>query len=429
MMLEKNGRKRNSMTRSTAFALAILLPVTAALLPAQTDSATDLYFLSAGVANVPARLYRVAAGAMAPELVRQVAPGVETVLADFDRRMLVVASPAITPHTFSVVDMSAPGSERSVSIGYNAAQTLPVEMYLLDMPGQGLSVALALGNLWDEKNPRPPRALTAIGIELPRAEVVILPLAALTNIRVSGYVGGGEALSSQQVPVVQGDPLHVYVFGPNLYATRIPRPPYSPDKAGPNPISHRLVVVQDTIDVIVADERQPINAIDVLDNTSHVWHRVALPFTVSRARAFGPWITGISAGPRSAKPLGHSVNVEELRALRQSPGKAKRVTEELSHYRATVFTVDDLFDVSQEYYPGDLVVLNGRTGALFTIHTGEGDSEVVLATDTSVYYRVNDALYRADLFSGKLGGPVTITQGPEVVQAHWAFLGPASQTR
>jgi hypothetical protein len=91
--------------------------------------------------------------------------------------------------------------------------------------------------------------------------------------------------------------------------------------------------------------------------------------------------------------------------------------------------VDDLFDVSQEYYPGDLVVLNGRTGALFTIHTGEGDSEVVLATDTSVYYRVNDALYRADLFSGKLGGPVTITQGPEVVQAHWAFLGPASQTR
>ena len=33
---------------------------------------------------------------------------------------------------------------------------------------------------------------------------------------------------------------------------------------------------------------------------------------------------------------------------------------------------------------------------MFTIHTGEGDSEVVLVTNDRVIYRVNDSLFRTD---------------------------------
>jgi hypothetical protein len=70
-------------------------------------------------------------------------------------------------------------------------------------------------------------------------------------------------------------------------------------------------------------------------------------------------------------------------------------------------------------------VLNGGTDLRYTIHTGEGDSEVILATNDSVYYRVNDAIFRADVVSGKLATGVKIVEGPDVPQAHWAFLGPA----
>jgi len=114
-----------------------------------------------------------------------------------------------------------------------------------------------------------------------------------------------------------------------------------------------------------------------------------------------------------------------LHTLRQSPGKEKRLTEELGRYRANLYTADDTFDNSALYYPGDLAIINGRTGQLFTIHTGQGDSEVVFANDEAVYYRVNDAVYRAAITSsGKLGTGIKIAEGIEVVQAHWLFFGP-----
>jgi hypothetical protein len=128
--------------------------------------------------------------------------------------------------------------------------------------------------------------------------------------------------------------------------------------------------------------------------------------------------------PRSgAEPIVRrtSINMHEIRSLRSSPGKEKRMTEMLDPR----IDVDELFDGLPEYFPGDLFLVNGRTGVQFTIHTGEGDSEVVLATDESIYYRVNDALFRADLVSGTLATGVKIAAGPDVPQAHWAFLGPA----
>jgi hypothetical protein len=108
-------------------------------------------------------------------------------------------------------------------------------------------------------------------------------------------------------------------------------------------------------------------------------------------------------------------------AMRASPGKNKRMAEKIGGRD----NIDVGFDISQDYFPGDLLVLNSRTDQRYTIHTGEGDSEVILATDAAVYYRVNDALFRADLVSGKLAIGVKIAEGPDVPQAHWAFLGPA----
>jgi hypothetical protein len=57
--------------------------------------------------------------------------------------------------------------------------------------------------------------------------------------------------------------------------------------------------------------------------------------------------------------------------------------------------VDDLFDGILSSFPGKLTLYNVQSGATFEIATEQGDSEVLLITDTAVFYRVNDALYRA----------------------------------
>jgi hypothetical protein len=82
-----------------------------------------------------------------------------------------------------------------------------------------------------------------------------------------------------------------------------------------------------------------------------------------------------------------------------------------------------------DVFPGELLIYNSVSGAMFRISTGEGDSEVLLATDKLVYYRVNDQLFRADLDAGGLGKPLMIASGEMIVQAHWAFLGSEASPR
>ncbi len=85
-------------------------------------------------------------------------------------------------------------------------------------------------------------------------------------------------------------------------------------------------------------------------------------------------------------------------------------------------TLEDVFAISRDDYPGDLLVANAHTSRVMTLHTGEGDSEVILCTDTALYYRVNDSLFEASIGDSGIGPARKIAQGPEVVQAHWAFL-------
>jgi hypothetical protein len=144
-------------------------------------------------------------------------------------------------------------------------------------------------------------------------------------------------------------------------------------------------------------------------------------------RAFGPWLAAIKTDLAAPLPTSSQVvATPQTRASRKtSPGSAKRQTEELDGKT----TVDDLFQQGMDVFPGELLIYNALSGATFQISTGEGDSEILLITDSAVYYRVNDELFRAELNGGGLGKPLAIASGDEVVQAHWAFLssdGPES---
>jgi hypothetical protein len=367
-----------------------------------------------------ARLYSTPANGGPPQLVRVVGKSsVDAVLADYDRRKLVVASPGTTPHTFSVVDMAAPEKEHSATIDYDALDVLPYAIHVLDIPQKGLWVAMPLGSLF-KTPPIAATALTAVSLEAEGAKVESLPFAALADTRPSGSVGGALVPTHMNV-WVRGDPLRILLSGaPAGCNLNIPQPPYLKTSADDS-ATYNLVAVNDILVLLTPDTPKPAarDVIDIYYKDAHAWRRATLPFTASAVRAFGPWVTAISARPRGGPEYGKGrvlFNAEEFRRMPPSPGQEKRLSDK----------VDERFDDSSDYFSGDLLVLNARTDERYVIQTGQGDSEVILVTDKSVYYRVNDAIFRADIASGKLSTGIKIAEGPDVPQAHWAFIGSAA---
>ena len=79
------------------------------------------------------------------------------------------------------------------------------------------------------------------------------------------------------------------------------------------------------------------------------------------------------------------------------------------------------FAASTSVFPGRLHVFDSRTGHSFTLTTNQGDSEILLIADGTVYYRVSDRIYRARLSATGFGPSQLVAQDPVIGDAHWAF--------
>jgi len=390
--------------------------------PASQDGATQeyLYLLSgtaANGANLPVTLYRVPAQrAGDAEPVRRIADGMDSVLLDYERRKLVVASPALAPTEFHVIDMDAPSRATAIRIPYRAEEQLPIGTYLLDPPQQGETIAVELEQGWKKEDQIQPHLVGAALVPAIGSPHDI-PLDDIGYVRTSGFVGGALPLPQNWL-WMRGDPLLVITAGA-ARGRATPRPSYLDAESR----DYLLVANNDFVTVL----QGPPGTLDVLSKGSNEWRRVPLPFLRSRVRAFGPWLAAIQAVLPSGGPHGSVVVTARTAAggPESSPGGAKRQTEELGGK----MTVDDLFRQQLDVFPGELLIYNSVSGAMFRISTGEGDSEVLLATDKLVYYRVNDQLFRADLDAGGLGKPLMIASGEMIVQAHWAFLGSEASPR
>ena len=73
-------------------------------------------------------------------------------------------------------------------------------------------------------------------------------------------------------------------------------------------------------------------------------------------------------------------------------------------------------------YPGRLDVYNIDTEKLCTITTNQGDSEILLIEDNTVYYRVSDRLYKAPITDSGFGAATLIANDEAIRDAHWAFI-------
>jgi hypothetical protein len=156
----------------------------------------------------------------------------------------------------------------------------------------------------------------------------------------------------------------------------------------------------------------------IYDKKSKVWHNEDFE-NGNSARGFGSWVVVCE---EESNDLVVNGTAQLNPDAKESPGRLLRLRVLNPQDRPRdQGTVDSLF---RNYFPGIIHVYDVRSGKRYRIDTGQGDSEVLLVDGTTIYYRVNDTLYRAEIGTSSITNPVEIARNENVQLAHWAFLGP-----
>ena len=78
--------------------------------------------------------------------------------------------------------------------------------------------------------------------------------------------------------------------------------------------------------------------------------------------------------------------------------------------------------ITGKIFPGVLHIYNTQTLRNHVISTGQADSEVLLIEDNSLYYRVGNKLYQAQISGEGISTPRMLADAPIIGDAHWAFI-------
>jgi hypothetical protein len=160
-----------------------------------------------------------------------------------------------------------------------------------------------------------------------------------------------------------------------------------------------------------------ILAIDVLDKagairvlvlrkSDNTWHRLPkLTEMYAFLRGFDHFITVTESSVKNA----------------QHPESAGRASWRKKDTRRGP-SIAEAFDENEETFPGRLHLYDVNTGQVYTITTNQGDSEVVLVEDGTVYYRVSDRLYSAPITKTGIGVSKLLATDESIRDAHWAFI-------
>jgi len=155
----------------------------------------------------------------------------------------------------------------------------------------------------------------------------------------------------------------------------------------------------------------------IFDKKTQIWHTENFDGELSSFRGFGSWIAVNQAEANDVVVNGVS---QPKPVAKESPGKAERqqILDPEDWYREQM-SIDSLFG---NYFPGIFHLYDVRSGRRYRIDTGQGDSEVLLVDGNTIYYRINDTLYRAEIGPSAIQNPVQIARNPNVQFTHWAFL-------
>jgi len=146
----------------------------------------------------------------------------------------------------------------------------------------------------------------------------------------------------------------------------------------------------------------------VFRKADSTWHRV--PVVTGRrglVRGFGSFLAMVDYQPKS-ETMPESAGRSEWRKTDSATGPNMQDR----------FDNDDLGYV----YPGRLFLYDTSTERIYTIVTHQGDSEILLVEDGTVYYRASDRLYSAPITNRGLGEAKLLAKSDVIRDAHWAFI-------
>ena len=404
--------------------VSLLGKIFAVALCATNFAKADALYAVGSPADNNLYLYRLEGAASRLAVVNKLGSDPGFVIVDLERSVVLCGFP-MEPTRLQIVDTRSPSTVRSVDLGYKPEETLPYGIFEVDEPRGGLYLTLALVRLWTQVTVWADH-LTAVEVDNDTAKPAGLPvetLSQLSQVRFMGLVGDRFGTPDAQVPFVGENPLRL-LFNPNPGASDIPAPPdwnaATADRGNP----YRMLVSNDEFMVLLRGKESKSGIFDVFDKRSRSWRNFAPPFPCLFVRAFGAWLAFIgsepAAGTRALIPGAPSNHVTVIRGgLHAGSAEARRGLA--AGYRSSV---QDVMEESGHNHSGKLLLWNPRTGAQFTIDTGEADSEVVYADDKAVIYRTNDVLFQSALDNGKLLPARQLASGLEVVGVHWVFVGP-----
>jgi hypothetical protein len=139
-------------------------------------------------------------------------------------------------------------------------------------------------------------------------------------------------------------------------------------------------------------------------------------------RVVGGWGAGLAIR-RSKEPSAGAAS------WRGGKAKAKKVSEVGKGTRGIIPSrpaMGNVFDDESErgyQYPGVLFLINLDTSMRYQWETGQGDSEILLVEEGTVFYRVNDELFSATLSEGGVRDAKLLAKDDVIRDAHWAFAG------
>ena len=369
----------------------------------------------------PSDLYQISPGGKL-ELVREVVPatdGVYSVEVSFDAALVSIASPQANPNRFYVIRMDNPGRPEQHALNYEGSG---FNVNLLDLPGHR-TIQLLKNVLPLPGSSQPEEEVTSrlrertrlLGIDLsPGADLKPLELSDsdYRYLVTHGNPGGG---------IMSASFANSGQLGPNGRALLIST------VSGPVPVGAELpfsvrgnrgdlityhVINSEILAVTIKRKSDAITSsrktvLHVYNRSKGEWESFPIPGNSSGIRDFGSWIS-VTAADDNRDTTG-----------KISPGHKNRRTSVVR----TGGPADERFAEIGLYFPGSLFLYNAATHSQYKLETGEGDSEILLVTGTSVFYRVNDQLFSADADAGELRNRVLLATADVIRDVHWAFPG------
>jgi hypothetical protein len=149
----------------------------------------------------------------------------------------------------------------------------------------------------------------------------------------------------------------------------------------------------------------------VLHKQTHRWGKVTVPGNNSTVRIFGSWMAvreaDVSNGDTRPGPGRDTERAQATSALPDVHAAYEGVLSSTYRFRGEL----------------ELVDLEGERR--IPIHTESEDSEILSVEGNRVIYRIDNAIYQAQLGDGTLGARELLVRGDDVPEIHWVFAGPA----